>query len=122
MNFGERLKKVLAEIGITEYKLAQLANLNKSTIYSIVTGKSNNPSQKTLEAIAKALDMSVSELLGDENAPRSIKEREASYSVERIDNDTSIGINKKHIDDYSPEDIKLALEIIDLIKKRQSST
>lgn len=113
MILAERLTRILKSKGITAYKLSDLTGIHKSGIYRILNGENPNPTQKTLETIAKALDISVSELLGEENNP--------NIAVKQIDSDTGIAINAKHASDYSADDIKLALEIIDLIKKHQSS-
>ncbi len=49
------------------------------------------------------------------------KSKNPNITIKQIDSNIGIGINAKHASDYSADDIKLALEIIDLIKKHQSS-
>ena len=60
----ERVLKIAAEKGLSIYKLEQMAGIGNGTI-----GKwknSNNTTSKTLGKIAKALDVSVEELLGED--------------------------------------------------------
>lgn len=115
MNLANRLNKILESKNITAYRLSVLTRVHKSGIYRILNGENPNPTQKTIESIADALDVSVSELLGEEN-------KKPNITVKQIDSDIGVAIGKKHIEGYSEDDIKMALEIIDVIKKHQSST
>ncbi len=67
MLFSERLKSILKEKNITEYRLAKLANMNRSTINTITHGNSEKPNIETIEKIAKALNIPISELLEQPN-------------------------------------------------------
>jgi len=66
MVFSERLKMILKQKGMTEYRLAKLAGMQRSTINSLTKGDRANPLKNTLEKISKALDISVSELIGED--------------------------------------------------------
>lgn len=60
---SENLKKIRKEKGITQKKLAELSNVRQSTISTIERGQM--PKTGTLEKIAKALGVKVSELWND---------------------------------------------------------
>lgn len=76
MVFAERLKMILKQRGMTEYRLAKLAGMQRSTINSLTKGDRANPLKNTLEKLSKALDISVSELIGeDEELAEEIQEK-----------------------------------------------
>ena len=64
MHVGERIQARMKELGISQNKLARLAQLSQSGLSSIISGASS-PKENTLQAIAAALGCSVSDLLGD---------------------------------------------------------
>lgn len=64
MTIGKRIQEKMAERHISQNKLAKLAQVSQSGISSIISG-SVSPKEVTLSAIAKALDCSVSELMGE---------------------------------------------------------
>ncbi len=55
-----RLRKVK---GLSQEKLARLADVANNTIIKIEAGKNQNPTLDTLKKIAKALEVSVDELI-----------------------------------------------------------
>lgn len=61
-NFGKRLKKLRLESGLSQEALALSAELDRTYIPSIEKGE-RNVSLSVLEKLAKALGLSVSELL-----------------------------------------------------------
>ena len=67
MHIGERLKKYRLNQNLTQAELADMVNKDISTISKIETNAAN-PSLATLNKIAKALNVSVTELLGDKPA------------------------------------------------------
>lgn len=52
-------------MGISQEKLARLADVSNNTIINIEAGKQNNPTIKTLKKIAKALEVGVDDLIKD---------------------------------------------------------
>jgi len=60
---GENVKKFRKKIGISQDKLSKLANVSHNTIVKIESGKIKNPTIKTAQKIAKALGISLGELL-----------------------------------------------------------
>ncbi|HLO83931.1 MAG TPA: helix-turn-helix domain-containing protein [Nostocaceae cyanobacterium] len=59
---GEAFKKLLDEKQFTQYKLEQVTGLNKGLISKIVNGYTAQPQLETLEKIAIALEIQLSEL------------------------------------------------------------
>jgi len=62
-NIAKNIKKLRQEKGISQDRLSKLADLSLNTIVSIEAGNNSNPTIETLEKIAKALDISIDELL-----------------------------------------------------------
>lgn len=60
MDVLKRLKNIMNEKGISEYKLSKLSNVPQSTINSMFH-KYNNPTIYTLESLCKGLDITMSE-------------------------------------------------------------
>lgn len=58
-----KIKKLREKLGISQEKLARLADVSNNTIINIESGKQTNPTISTIKKIAKALDVSVDELL-----------------------------------------------------------
>jgi len=57
------IKKLREEKGLSQEKLARLADVSNNTIVNIEAGKQDNPTIETLKSIAKALEISVDELI-----------------------------------------------------------
>ncbi len=51
------------ELGLSQDKLSKLAEVAYNTIVKIESGENPNPTIKTLQKIAKALDVSVDDLI-----------------------------------------------------------
>lgn len=60
---GSNIKKIRAEKGYSLEKVARLADLSLNTIVKVESGVNQNPTIETLQKIAKALDISVEDLL-----------------------------------------------------------
>ncbi len=57
-----RLKEVLQEKNISMSKLSRMSDISFSTISRIINDKNYSPTLPTLERIARALDISISDL------------------------------------------------------------
>jgi repressor LexA len=64
MYVAEKIKSMMQKQGYTQNRLAKKAQISQSGLSSILSGVSN-PSAATLNAIARALDCTVAELLGE---------------------------------------------------------
>jgi len=59
-NFADKLKTILDEKNITQYRLSKLSGISQSTLSDILTGK-KSPSGLTLQKICTALGVSMAE-------------------------------------------------------------
>lgn len=57
------IKKMREERGLSQEKLARLADVSNNTIVNIEAGKNPNPTVSTLKKIAEALNISAGKLL-----------------------------------------------------------
>ncbi|MDP3987644.1 MAG: helix-turn-helix transcriptional regulator [Candidatus Levybacteria bacterium] len=62
-NITKTLRKFREARGLSQEKLARLADVANNTIIKIEAGKNQNPTLDTLKKISKALDVSVDELI-----------------------------------------------------------
>lgn len=57
------VKKLREKASLSQEKLARLADVSNNTIINIEAGKQDNPTIETLKKVAKALNISVNELI-----------------------------------------------------------
>jgi len=62
-NIARTIKRLREKTGLSQEKLARLADVSNNTIINIEAGKQNNPTIETLKKIAKALNISIEELI-----------------------------------------------------------
>jgi transcriptional regulator with XRE-family HTH domain len=67
--FGERLKGLREEAGLTQRELAAKAEVSLSIVFQIEQGAKKDPRISTLVALAEALGVSMDELIGWEPEP-----------------------------------------------------
>jgi len=60
---GKNIKQYRQEKGLSQDKLSKLADLSLNTVVKIELDESPNPTIETIQKIAKALDVSVDDLL-----------------------------------------------------------
>jgi len=60
---SNNLKKLREKKGLSQDRLAKLADVANNTIIKIKQGENINPTLETLKKVAKALDVSVDELI-----------------------------------------------------------
>lgn len=63
MVHSHKIKKLREKLGVSQEKLARLADVSNSTIVNIEAGKQQNPTVETIKKIAKALGVSIEELV-----------------------------------------------------------
>lgn len=63
---AQRIRELLKERGLTQYKLEQKACLSHDTLKSIMKGKAKGVNLKTIIAICYGLEISVCEFLNSE--------------------------------------------------------
>jgi len=59
----KNLRRLREAKGLSQEKLARLADVANNTIVKIEAGKNQNPTLDTLKKIAKALEVSIDELI-----------------------------------------------------------
>ena len=62
-NIANNLRKLRKAKGLSQERLARLANVANNTIVKIEAGKNKNPTLNTLKKIAKALEVNVDDLI-----------------------------------------------------------
>ena len=62
-NIAKNLRKMREAEGLSQEKLARMTDVSNNTIIKIESGKNQNPTLDTLKKIAKALGVSVDELI-----------------------------------------------------------
>ena len=62
-NLAKKVKQLREKLGLSQEKLARLADVSNNTVINIEVGKQDNPTIDTLKKIARALDIPVEELI-----------------------------------------------------------
>ena len=60
---SENIKKLRAKLGLTQDDLAKKADIKYTTLMKVESGTVNKPSVQTMANIAKALDVSIEDLI-----------------------------------------------------------
>ena len=60
---GKNIKKLRQENGISQDKLSKLADISLNTVVKIEIDQSPNPTLETIQKLAKALDVSLDDLI-----------------------------------------------------------
>ncbi|EJO5348251.1 helix-turn-helix transcriptional regulator [Clostridium botulinum] len=102
MKFGDFLKNIRKEKGLSQRQLAELANVSNTEISRIESGERQNPSPNILKSISKHIGISYSELM--------IK---AGYIDESIDHEKYTEHIFRNGDGKLADTIKLAKNIHD---------
>jgi transcriptional regulator with XRE-family HTH domain len=63
--FAKKIRELRNKKGLSQEKLARLANVSFVTVVKIESGESKHPTIQTMAGIAKALDISLDELVKD---------------------------------------------------------
>ena len=62
-NLANNIKKLREAKGLSQEKLARLADVANNTLIKMESGENKNPTLDTLKKVAKALDVSVDDLI-----------------------------------------------------------
>jgi len=62
-NLSKNVKRLREAKGLSQEKLARLADVANNTLIKMETGENINPTLETLKRVAKALDVSVDDLI-----------------------------------------------------------
>ncbi|HOI60007.1 MAG TPA: helix-turn-helix transcriptional regulator [Candidatus Pacearchaeota archaeon] len=62
-NLAKNVKRLREAKGLSQEKLARLADVANNTLIKMETGENKNPTLETLKRVAKALEVSVDDLI-----------------------------------------------------------
>ena len=62
-NIGKTVKKLREKLGISQEKLARLADVSNNTVVNIEAGKQDNPTIETLKKVANAPQVGIDDLI-----------------------------------------------------------
>ena len=62
---SSKIKRIREKLGLSQEKLARLADVSNNTIINIEAGKQQNPTVDTLKKIAKALNVPIEDCFGN---------------------------------------------------------
>ena len=62
-NLDKNIKRLREARGLSQEKLARLADVANNTLIKMESGENKNPTLETLRKVAKALDVSVDDLI-----------------------------------------------------------
>jgi DNA-binding XRE family transcriptional regulator len=62
-NLARKVKQLREKLGLSQEKLARLADVSNNTVINIEAGKQDNPTIDTLKKVAKALNTTVEDLI-----------------------------------------------------------
>ena len=88
MTFGEKLKQIRKSKGLGVNQLALKSGVSASQISRFENGKRKDPQMDTAKKLAKALDVSVSELIGNGDS-QNVKENGPTLVAAHLDDDVS---------------------------------
>ena len=101
---GEKIKKTRKQKKMTQKQLGELCGIADSNIRKYENGK-QNPKFETLAKIAKALDVSIIELLDNDDALRKIAKDVTQDHITRTTDIINTAV-KRRIETYSPDEEK----------------
>jgi len=64
-NLAKNIKKLRNVKNLSQEKLARLADVANNTIIKMESGENKNPTLETLTSVAKALDVSIDDLINE---------------------------------------------------------
>ncbi len=62
-NLARKVKQLREKLGLSQEKLARLADVSNNTVINIEAGKQDNPTIDTLKKVAKVLGIPVEDLI-----------------------------------------------------------
>ena len=63
-NLSKNIERLRKAKGLSQERLARLADVANNTLIKMESGENQNPTLETLKKVAKALEVSVDELIG----------------------------------------------------------
>jgi len=69
---GENIRKLRKKKGMSQEKLARLADISLNTLTKIESGFAKKPTIQTVQKLAKALEISIDDLVKGEKAEKTL--------------------------------------------------
>jgi transcriptional regulator with XRE-family HTH domain len=107
MSLAAKLKGLRIRKGLSLQELADRVNSSKAHIWDLETGRSKNPSIDLLTNLAKALEVSIADLVGEN--PQGEGE------------DPQVVAMYRELKDLTPEDRKVIQTVIDGFKRKNET-
>ncbi|GAW28552.1 helix-turn-helix domain-containing protein [Carboxydocella sp. ULO1] len=105
MDIGKRLKAIRLSKNMSLRELGKAAHVSHSFIADIEAGRSR-PSVDTLAALAKALNVTIAELTGDDEPNEAMKEGPPSdLDLEKILLESNVMFDGEPLDEEDKQDI-----------------
>lgn len=122
MNIGARIKKRREELNMSQEELAKLANYKSRSSINKIERDGRGLPQEKIEAIAKALGVTPSYLMGweEENEEHYYLSKETREVAEEIGKDKELALLFKAARDVSSEDLKTVHELLKALKRKEN--
>lgn len=122
MNIGARIKKRREELNMSQEELAKLANYKSRSSINKIERDGRGLPQEKIEAIAKALGVTPSYLMGweEENEEHYYLSKETREMAEEIGKDKELALLFKAARDVSSEDLKTVHELLKALKRKEN--
>ena len=117
MGVNDRIKEEMKKKGISQNKLAKMAQISQSGLSSIISGASS-PKENTLQAIACALQIPVSTLMDEPQTTEDI-DSEAWAIRERLRRDPSYRLLFSAADSATPEHLRAAAAMLKALEPKK---
>lgn len=117
MGLGARIKDLLYEKGLTIKDLSEITGIPVNTLYSITGRDDVNIRADNLEKIAKALDLSIDQLLTGKVVQNELMDALFGSYINTKDNVADIHFST---DDYTMEEIEEIIKFAEFIKSKRN--
>lgn len=114
---GNRIRNLRIAKGLTQEQLGDIVGLQKSAIAKYENGKTENMKRSVIQAMAKALGVSPSYLMGFEDDTGYYVDSEAAELAKEIANRSELRILFDATRDISKEDMEVIIRMIEGLKK-----
>ena len=78
---GERLKQIMMEKGLTQYRLAKLSGVSQPSICALLNDETRTPRTHTIGKLAKAMNCTIGEIMDESHESESMKEAGANFNT-----------------------------------------
>lgn len=119
MGIGAKLQKAIEEKGTNVNEVAKRANVNPSVLYSIIRRDSKSVDINVLILIANILGVSVEYFSDSYEETGYYTDSETAKMAQQIHDNPALGFLFDAAKDASPEDLKMAADILNKIKNNK---